>query len=237
MLTLVTRPATASARTIARLEAMGHMVLADPMLLIRPRTAEFPADRFDALTFTSINGVQGFMAQSFMTHDGWPDLFALPVYTVGPRTAEEALAAGFSTVIDCDGDATALTTRMKQDLPPGTHVLYAAGENRAADLPAALEPDGITVRVAVVYAAEGTSALSPQTRTALVDGHIGCVLHFSRRTVVAFLRCVEAEGLGARLSGMRHLCLADQVAGPLVQAGLTVEVAQAPNEDALFALL
>lgn len=232
MLTLVTRPDTAAARTIARLEAMGHTVLADPMLHIRPRTAELPAGVFDAVTFTSINGVQGLMAQN-----GWPDLRHLPTYTVGPRTAEEATAAGFSTVIDCDGDATALTTRMKQDLPPGTHVLYAAGHNRAADLPAALAPAGIPVSITVVYAAESASALCPRTRTALAEGRIGCVMHFSRRTVVAFLRCVAAEGLESQLGGIRHLCLADQVAGPLVQAGITVEVAQAPNEDAIFALL
>lgn len=232
MLTLVTRPSSAAARTIARLEAMGHDVLADPMLLIRPRAAERPADAFDALTFTSIHGVQGLMAQS-----GWPDMRALPAFTVGPRTAEEALAAGFSTVIDCDGDATALTTRMKQDLPPGTHVLYAAGESRAADLPAALAPAGIMVTIKVVYAAEGAPRLSEETRAALADGRMDCVLHFSRRTVVAFLRCVTAEGLEAQLSGLRHLCLADQVAEPLIQAGLAVEVARAPNEDALFELL
>ncbi len=232
MLTLVTRPMPAAARTIARLEAMGHVVLADPMLHIRPRTADMPAGTFDALTFTSINGVRGFMAQT-----EWPDLRTLPAYVVGPRTAEEALAAGFSTVIDCDGDATDLTSRMRQKLSPGTHVLYAAGQDRAADLPVALAPAGIKVSIAVVYAAEPAHALSEEAHAALAEGRIGCVLHFSRRTVVAFLRCVEAAGLGARLTHMRHVCLADQVTGPLVQAGLVAEVAQAPNEDALFALL
>lgn len=236
MLTLVTRPEPAAARTLARLAALGHDVLFDPMLEIRPRATRLPEGPFQALTFTSINGVQGFMAQQNISAI-WPRLRTLPVYTVGPRTAEEARQTGFDHVIDCDGDARDLTARMKAELPAGTRILYPAGEHRAADLPAALAPAGMVVDIAVVYAAEGVDALSTQTRAALAEGRVACILHFSRRTVLAFLACVAKAGLENALCGPRHLCLAAQVAGPLVERGLAVELADAPNEEALFALL
>ncbi len=232
MLTLVTRPEPAAARTLTRLRALGHDVLFDPMLEIRPRATLLPAGPFQALTFTSINGVRGFMAQMLE-----PGLTRLPVYTVGPRTAEEAQAAGFTHVIDCDGDARDLTARMTTELPSGTRVLYPAGEHRAADLPAALAPAGIRVEIAVVYAAHGVTALSGESCAALAKERVDLILHFSRRTVLAFLNCVAAAGLEAHLSRPRHLCLAAQVAGPLVEKGLAVEIATAPNEEALFALL
>lgn len=121
MLTLVTRPEPAAARTLARLAALGHDVLFDPMLEIRPRATRLPEGPFQALTFTSINGVQGFMAQQNIS-TMWPRLRTLPVYTVGPRTAEEARQTGFDHVIDCDGDARDLTARMKAELPAGTRI-------------------------------------------------------------------------------------------------------------------
>lgn len=232
MLVLVTRPLPAANQTAKRLRALGHDVTVDPMLRIAPTTTPLPEGPFDAVAFTSINGVTAFGA-----HPDGKRFLHLPAFAVGPRTAKEARAIGFTNVTDCDGDASALAGRIGAVLPSGARVLNPAGEDRAADLAGLLAAPGISLDLAIVYAAEPAEALSEDARAALAGGTVKAALHFSQRTVKTLLRCVAAAGLNDALTGVRELCLSEQVAEPFVRKGLAVEVAAAPNEDALFALL
>lgn len=229
---LITRPEPAASQTAARLRALGHAVTVDPMLRIAPNDVALPDGRFDAVAFTSINGVKALAA-----HPQGPGLFHLPAYAVGTRTAKEARAAGFSRVTDCAGDAAALAGTLAATLPRGARVLHPAGEDRAADLSEMMASPGIEVVLAVIYAAVPADALSQEARAALAAGTVTAALHLSHRTVQTFLRCVAAAGLESRLAAIRELCLSHQVAEPFVKAGLGVEIAPAPNEDALIALL
>lgn len=231
MLVLVTRPEPAAHQTAARLAAMGHAALVDPMLRIVPTGAALPQGRFDAVAFTSVNGVKALAASAEFAR-----FAALPAFAVGPRTAREALEAGFAVVTDCDGDAAALAGRLAADLPPGAHVLHPAGEERAADLGGLLEGPRLRVTLAVVYAARPADGLSHAARAALGAGTIGAALHFSPRTVKTLLACAGAARLDGALREVRHLCLSAQVAEPL-RACASVAVAAAPNEAALLALL
>jgi uroporphyrinogen-III synthase len=63
------------------------------------------------------------------------------------------------------------------------------------------------------------------------------MLHYSLRSAETFLALVHAAKLAGAAAGIRHLCLSQQVAAPLLAAGFNVEIAARPNEDALFALL
>lgn len=226
---LVTRPRPAADQTARRLAALGHEVIVDPMLGIRPLEAVLPAGPFDALTFTSLNGVAAFAA-----HPGGGDFRALPVFAVGGRTAEAARAAGFHRAHDCGGEARALARHLAAGLPPGARVLHPAGADRAADLQQLLEGTGIAVTLSVLYAAVPAAGLGDPARAGLAAGTIGAVLHFSRRTAGALLACVTAAGLTGGLGKVRHLCLSAQAGEPLVAAGLAIEVAAAPTEQALI---
>ncbi|ABS66408.1 Uroporphyrinogen III synthase HEM4 [Xanthobacter versatilis] len=229
---LVTRPEPAASQTAERLRTLGHAVTVDPMLRIAPTAPTLPEGPFDAVAFTSINGVK-----AFAQHPQGPDFFHLPAFAVGPRTSKEARAIGFANVTDCDGDASALAGRIAGALPAGARVLNPAGEDRAADLQALLAAPGISLELAIVYAAQPADALSEEAHAALASGTVTAALHLSQRTVKTLLACVAAAGLNDRLIEVRQLCLSEQVAEPLVKAGLKVEVATAPNEDALLALL
>jgi len=229
---LVTRPEPAATQTAERLRKLGHAVTVDPMLRIAPTNTKLPDGPFDAVAFTSINGVK-----AFAVHPEGPGFFHLPAFAVGPRTSKEARAVGFTTTFDCDGDASALAGRIAAALPAGARVLNPAGEDRAADLQALLSAPGIALELAIIYAAQPADALSDEARDALAGGTVTAALHLSQRTAKTLLRCVAAAGLNGALTGVRQLCLSEQVAEPLVKAGLNVEVAGAPNEDALFALL
>lgn len=231
MRVLVTRPEPAASQTAARLKAMGHEAVVDPMLRIAPTRAPLPDGPFDAVAFTSINGVKAFAA-----HSDFPRFSALPAFAVGSRTAREARNVGFASVTDCEGDAAALAGRLAQALGPGARVLNPAGEDRAADLAELLAEPGLKVELAIIYAAEPADALSEEARDALASGTIAAALHFSHRTVKTLLACAAAAGLQGRLAEVRHLCMSAQVGAPL-GAGAKVEVAAAPNEDELLALL
>lgn len=231
MLVLVTRPEPAASQTAARLKALGHEAIIDPMLRIAPTNVPLPDGAFDAVAFTSVNGVKAFAA-----HPGFARFRPLPAFAVGSRTAREARNAGFASVTDCEGDAAALAGRLAESLPEGARILNPAGEDRAADLGELLSGPGLKVELAIVYAAVPADALSEEARAALAAGTIAAALHFSHRTVKTLLHCVAAAGLEAQLAPVRQLCLSAQVAGPL-GADDKVEVAEAPNEDALLALL
>lgn len=228
---LITRPEPAASQTAARLRALGHEATVDPMLRIAPTREPLPTGPFDAVAFTSINGVKAFAA-----HPEGPSLFHLPAFAVGSRTAKEARTAGFAQVTDCEGDASALAIRLAEALPKGARVLNPAGEDRATDLAELLKAPGLQLVLTIIYAAQPADALSEDARAALEAGQINAALHFSQRTVKTFLDCVAKAGLTRQLAGVREFCLSEQVGGPLARAGFAIEAAGAPNEDALFAL-
>jgi uroporphyrinogen-III synthase len=63
-------------------------------------------------------------------------------------------------------------------------------------------------------------------------------LHFSRASVEALLDRAEKAGMMPNFRQMRHLCLSNDVAAPLLAAGLEgVVVSSVPTEDGVFAML
>ncbi|MGU3497090.1 uroporphyrinogen-III synthase [Xanthobacteraceae bacterium A53D] len=225
---LVTRPEPAAGTTARRLAAMGHHVLVDPMLRIAPTGAAVPDGPFEAIAFSSINGVAAFAAHA--QHR------ALPAFAVGTRTAAAARAAGFTDVTDCMGDVGSLAAALAR-LPHGARVLHAAGEDRAGDLPGLLAPSAITVTVAVLYRSVMAETLAPGTIAAIEAGTLDGVLHYSPRSAAAVLRAAAVANVSGPFLRLRHLCLSQAVAAPLEALGAHTQVAASPDEDALLTLL
>ncbi|MEW6255419.1 MAG: uroporphyrinogen-III synthase [Pseudomonadota bacterium] len=224
---LLTRPEPGAARTARRLRDAGHSVICDPMLRIQPKEEPRPSGPFDAIAFTSANGVACFRGE----------ILNVPVFAVGARTAQAARAAGFTGVTACDGDAAALAARLSADLPRSARILHPAGEERAADLAAMVAPAGLEIVTWEVYRARPAEALSDQTRSALVQGGLDGALHLSPRTVGALLACVAKAGLMEPFGRLRHFCLSPAVAAVLARADVASRVAPIPEEEALLALI
>jgi uroporphyrinogen-III synthase len=72
---------------------------------------------------------------------------------------------------------------------------------------------------------------------ALGAGRLEAVLHFSPRSAAAFAAISERKGFLDRVRKLRHICISHATAAPLIAIGAKVEVADAPNEDAVVALL
>ncbi len=226
---LLTRPEGASARTKIRLEAEGHKVLADPLLALRFSPPERLFDKLpDALVITSSNG-----ARAIADHHDIKALLPVPVWTVGGRTSAAVRELGFSVAfeaLDVVHLAEGLGDRMPMD------VLYLAAENRTGEL-AELVPRH-RVETLVVYSAVAATELNKSTLEALRAGRIAHLLHYSTRLAETYLKLAESADLLREALAPIQLCLSEQVAAPVREAGAqNIRVAEEPREDALIGLL
>ena len=137
----VTRTSDGAARTAKAVEALGHEAIVAPVLAVQPVAADLTVD-FDAVIFTSRNGVEYFAAQ---------DSRRLAAWCVGDATAEAARTHVFSPVISAGGDARALFDTIQHDADPVTRFLYAATREPSAPLSDWIRQAGLTVTEAAVY--------------------------------------------------------------------------------------
>jgi len=231
---LVTRPEPDATRTAERLRERGHHVIVAPLLRVA-EIGNVPLGEgpFAGLVLTSTNAIRALEG-----HPRRPELLALPVFTVGHRTAAAARAAGFADVMSADGNAAGLIRLLMMRLSAGATLLYVAGEDRAADLAGALSDVGIAVHTVVVYRADMVAQLPETARIALAQGMLDGVLHFSRRSALAWLALVQPAGVTEPSGALTHFCLSGSIAGALTQAGaMHVRIAVRPDENALLDLI
>jgi uroporphyrinogen-III synthase len=228
---LVTRPEPDGERTAQKLRAHGCDVLLAPVLQIELIVdADLGAGPWDAIALTSANSAEA--------HPRREELVALPVLTVGRRTAEAARAAGFTDVASADGNERALATLISTRYRGGIKILYLAGEDRAGELAAAVAATGIKVDIVVVYRAVASQHLAPSVAAALAAGTVDGVIHFSRRSAAIYLDCARAAGVLDSALRPFHYCLSQAVVEPLAAAGATrIAVAKSPEENALLDLV
>ena len=107
-LVLNTRPETDSAELLAALDTRGYRHLSAPMLGITfpPPEKPFDISPYQALIFTSANGVRAF---DQLSHDR-----TLPALCVGDATARMCREMGFANVLLTNGDIHDLATLIRQ---------------------------------------------------------------------------------------------------------------------------
>ena len=232
MRVLLTRAAEDSARTGALLEAAAYEVVVSPVIEIKALPAVWPDGAVDAVLATSANAfVSGSVigpapeARRVMT-----------LFLVGERTAAGAREHGYLGAATVTANAAALALAFGTLAHRPRRLVYLAGRDRKPDAEAALSSAGQAFEVLEIYEARGAAALSERVEAALRAREVDAVLHYSRRSASLFSALATARGLD--ISGLRHLCLSEDVAATLRERSLPhVEVAEAPNEPALLALL
>lgn len=234
-LVLVTRPAEDAERTAALLAAHGYDALVEPLIAIEP-AADAAAALGDlagvaGLVFTSANGVRAF-AGACARRD-------LPVFAVGPATAEAARSAGFADVRTASGDVDALATLVAAACrPEAGPLLHVAGEVVAGDLAGRLAEAGFAVQRAVLYRARPAAVLTQALKDTLARNRLAAALFFSPRTAQTFVRLIRTSGLEESCRGMAAICLSRAVADAI--GGLpwrATAVAATPTMDAALAAL
>lgn len=224
---LVTRPLEDGQEIAARLAEKGHRALLAPLL-----TPHFPAgpepdfQDVQAVLVTSANGVRALIRRTARRD--------LSIFAVGPQTSGEAQAAGFTDIRNADGDAKALAQAAARWTTPEKGVLlHVCGAEAPGTLAGMLTDLGFTVRRAVLYRVDAATVLPPAAEQALRDGTLDAVQFFSPRSARIF--CELAANLPTQK--LIAFCISPVTAQALTLAFREVQVAAAPNQAALLALL
>lgn len=229
---VLTRPQDDSERSAAALRARGHDVLVAPLMRVEPIAPEL-RPHWGAIVITSANA-----AIAIAAHPVHAALVKLPVFAVGRRSADAARKAGFTDVTSAGGDLRDLMIMIRaQRSDARAPLLYLAGEDRAGDLIGDLAVHGIAAELAVVYRAV-TAPFPPELIAALKDGAVDAVLHYSKRSAENYIDGAKKAGIAAQALAVRHFCLAEPIAAPLVTAGVkNIDVAKRPDEAGLIAAI
>jgi uroporphyrinogen-III synthase len=236
MAVLVTRPHPDNEATALALRARGFEALPAPMLRFEPMPpSDDLAGDYGAVIATSANALRAIkkeLAQSA--------LLLLPLFAVGDHTAAAARGLGFAEVISAAGDADALRKCVvgAKQLKNKSPLLYLAGAEVSRDLASDLAAQGRELVTVVTYRMIALPHLPRQALEAFAANRIEAVLHYSPRSARAFLEAARSDGVEISALSVLQCCLSANVARPLREAGATqVQVAAAPDENALFAAL
>ena len=232
---LITRPEPDAGALKAQIEAMGHEVSLEPLLQIEVLPIEAGAlAGAQAIVATSRNGLRALAESAALA-----EALGLPLFAVGPGTAELARSLGFRRVVVGDGGAGGLIPLIadKTDAAKGP-LVHLAGEVVACDLAAALEPRGLKVKKLTAYRALAARLLTERTAQSIAAGTLAAVVLMSPRTASIFAQLVVGAGLKAQANSLIYLCMSQNVADALrpLQPD-RVAVAAEPNSAALVAAL
>lgn len=231
---LITRPVVA-ARALARtLEARGHEVLVEPLLVIEPLPASLDLDGVQAIALTSVHAVP--VLERWWA-DG-PQASDIRVFAVGAATAAAARRAGGFRVEAADGDAPSLARWIAASCRPDDGaILHLCGTEVRPGLAEPLIEAGFRFVRQPVYSAREARQLSSQARNGLRQG-IDAALLFSPRTAVIFARLVRDQRLERSLEKTDAYCLSEAVAeGCRSLPWRRVQIAARPDQPALVELL
>jgi uroporphyrinogen-III synthase len=223
---LVTRPLEDGRQIAAQLVEMGHQALLAPLL--EPRFFDGPEPALDdvqAILVTSANGVRALIRRTPRRD--------VPVFAVGPQTAEEATKAGFNQVRSADGDAVALAEAATRWARPDGVLLHVCGEDAPGALADTLAARGFAVRRAVLYGMTAAAELPSETKATLRDGRLDAVMFFSPRTAGLFLELAQ----DLPIASLTAFCISPNTARVLPQAAFAhIRVAAKPNQTAMLEL-
>lgn len=220
---LVIRSEPGASETAERLTAAGYAPIVEPVFAISPITVVVPP--FDALAFTSTNGVRQFAVLS-------PRRDA-PVFCVGDRTAEVAREAGFTSVDSADGDVDALVTLILSKLAKADRLLHAGNEESRGDLAGKLRDTGHAAEFLAIFRALPVTAPGPALAAYLAGkpAFEAVLIHSARgATILARLATGSTRTFDvAAISGA--------AATPMATFAHRTVIASAPNEQSLLSAL
>ncbi len=240
MAVLVTRPHPDDETTAASLRARGFDVLRAPMLRFEPVAVHEDMNaRYSAVIVTSANALRG-----IEPHLKGHRMLELPLFAVGEHTAAAAARrAGFTHVVSANGDAAnlrdlVLASLKAKELKKASTLLYLAGAEFARDLASELEESGFRVVTQTTYKMIAVTSLPREACDAFAANQVEAVLHYSQRSVRAFLDAARAAGVEISALAIPQCCISAAVASVVRDAGATqVVVAATPDENALFEAL
>jgi uroporphyrinogen-III synthase len=231
---LVTRPEPSATETARRLIELGF----EPVVLPLTETRALPIDRipdlagYDAVVATSSSAIRHAPAELLQAFS------RIRLFAVGERTAEAGLKAGFRDVEAGGGDADALADHIMRTIPKGSRLLYLCGRLRTGALAERLREAGLTVTVLEVYDTVPVEHARDAAIAAIGERPIDAALVYSAYGAAMLSQVAARPELAPLLANARLLCISARATEALApELQLRAEIAQAPDEKALFRLL
>lgn len=220
---LVTRSEPGASQTAERLKAAGYAPIVEPVFAIEPIETVLPD--FDALAFTSANGVREFAKLSSRRDT--------PVFCVGARTADEALYVGFGNVASANGDVEALGTLIEDRLLKPARILHTGNEEARGDLTGRLRAAGFAAEFVAIFRAAPAPGPGPVLRAHLAGkpGFDAVLIHSPRGAAIL---AGFANGSQAALN---VAAISAAAVAPLAAVAGRIEIASRPDEPSLLSAL
>lgn len=228
---LLTRPEALSRALAKDIETIftgqARCIIA-PLMAIVPVGKLPDTASFQALLFTSVNGVQTFAAMGGITDR--------PCYCVGARTADAARNAGLNA-ISANGATADLVALVTKDLAPEDGaLLYIHGENTAGDIAGELSNLGFSVSSEVLYQ-QAECEFSKATLNALENGEVGGLPLYSPLTARRLVKLL-VDNPTWPTEKLTALCISENVAAEVRDLPFEcVLVSAIPNGAAMQALI
>lgn len=227
MYLLITRPAAASAKLAAQLQARGHRTRIEPLLTLMPRPQGLEdiaqkAGNCAAAAFTSAHALT-------LTAALLPS--ALPIYTVGTATKDQALSLGFGKVTAAKGQLTSLAQTIAQKHRSRSPLLYPRARIVSADLAPLLAPYHIPVMSVIVYQMKEKKNLSRESQHALMRGDINGIILTSKHSLCVLRRLLIKAQIS--LTHVTLFCLSQAIAQDASDLAPTRACSE-PNQSSLL---
>lgn len=230
---LVTRPEPGASETAQRLEALGFLPLKLPLHEIRvlPVSADAIPRRIAAVAVTSANAVRLASGELISRLTG------LSCFAVGEATAAAAQAAGFSRIVEGEGDAEALAETVITSRPAGL-VVYLCGRVRHPLFEQRLTDAGVAVVPVETYDTARSARTSDEISAAIGERPVDYALLYSANASEALVETMGRAELKDLFKNTKFACISARIADALAgKVSGKILVAPEPNETALLALL
>ncbi|MDG1707385.1 MAG: uroporphyrinogen-III synthase [Emcibacteraceae bacterium] len=229
---LLTRPKPECEALGQKLSAMEHNVVIDPLMTVKNiPLLECDINQYQALVFTSVNGLRNFHQQF--------GAVSKPLFVVGNKTYNMAKFLGFTDISSADGDAKKLATLLKSTLSSKDGAfLYLSAKHVSQDLDELLSDSPLDVDRQVIYDIVPATTLSKESIVALENKAIDYIPFYSERSALIFMEMINKHNLQHYLLSITALCLSKRVADALNQTDWRdIKTAENPRESDLFNLI
>lgn len=233
---LVTRPEPGASETAARLIALGLVPLKLPLQEIRPLPVDLKAveagidgARVTSVAITSANAVRHAPGELLAPWLG------LPCFVVGKATAQAARHAGFTEIVEGEGNAESLAETVVAYRPSGI-LAYICGKVRWPHFERRLAEAGLAVTAAETYNAIGLAYDAGEIASAVGREPIRYALVHSANAArsLADMTRRDVSGLFGK---MTVICMSRRVAAELEDGRFDILIASEPSETAMLDLL
>lgn len=235
MKVLLTRRRADSERTAKRLAEAGIVSLIAPLFKLVETSKEPPISEPEFLVATSAAVFETGAIRDLV------DRYAeLPLYCVGPRTAEAAANIGYKNIRQADGNAESLALMIKRDYSPATAATsvngwYLCGSNRAYDLVGALADGSIELHLWEVYEYAFCDDAVERIEAEIYAGKPLIIMLYSARSAEKFFFGVNRQILERSLDNVHFVAISKACAAKIpVGFSHKTQIARSPDEDGMI---